>query len=135
MDLLYIKDPLKEILDDYNYRVEVKQSILYLDEDSAKEKMRHITARTSQISPLYAIYIYEFPINRDVSNEQFQRVWVYDRMGALIDRSYATEVIEDVDHTSSKFREREFQSIRFKPGEIVEVYDRKLNVMVRGIVA
>ncbi|MDE7420960.1 MAG: hypothetical protein K2N35_12205 [Muribaculaceae bacterium] len=86
-------------------------------------KVKILGAEKSHLTPIFAIFLYELPINKDVSNNQFQMVWSYDRLGNMIDHSYSTEVIEDIDHSSAKYRGREKESIRFKPGEIVEIYE------------
>lgn len=135
LEVLTVKNPLTEIFEKSKFDVEIRQRIFYLDKEAAVMKVKMLGAEKSHLTPIFAIYLYELPINKDVSNNQFQRVWSYDRFGNMIDHSYSTEVIEDIDHSSAKYRGREKDSIRFKPGEIVEIYDRENEAIVRGIVA
>ena len=86
------------------------------------------------IEQLYALYIYELPINCDISCDQYQRLWVYDRTGNLNAQSVCAAMIKELDHTSARFRGRYAESIRFKPGDIVEVYDRDKKQVRLGVV-
>lgn len=135
VDVLSVKDPLKEIFEENHFKVDISPRFLYLDKEAAEMKVKQIGISNSYNTRIYAIYMYELPINKDVSSNQFQRVWSYDRFGSLVSRSYATEVIDDIDHPSAKYRGRDKEAIRFKPGDIVEVYDREHGVITRGIVA
>ena len=135
VDVLSVEDPLKEIFEKTNFKVEVSQRFFYLDKEAAVMKVKQIGTSHSYNTRIYAMYIYELPINKDVANDQFQRVWSYDRFGCLISHSYATEVIDDIEHPSAKYRGRDKEAIRFKPGEIVEVYDREREIVASGIVA
>ncbi|MDE7441532.1 MAG: hypothetical protein K2M69_05135 [Muribaculaceae bacterium] len=134
VDVVSVKDPLKEIFEKKHFRVEIAQRFLYLDKEAAEMKVTQIGTSNSYNTRIYAMYIYELPINKDVSSDQFQRVWSYDRFGRPVSHSYATEVIDDIEHPSAKYRGRDKEAIRFKPGDIVEVYDRTHEVIVRGIV-
>ena len=134
VDVLSIEDPLKEIFEKNHFSVEIDQRFFYLDKEAAEIKVKQIGIFNSYNIHIYAIYMYELPINKDVSSDQFQRVWSYDRFGSLISHSYATEVIDDIVHPSAKYRGRDKEAIRFKPGDIVEVYDRQHEEIVRGIV-
>lgn len=135
MDVLSIKEPLKDIFEENHFKVVVSHSFFYKDKETAEMEVKRIGASNTYNTPIFVVYIYELPVNRDVANDQFQRVWSYDRFGCLISSSYATEVIDDIDHQSAKYRGRNKESIRFKPGEIVEVYYRKHEVIARGVVA
>lgn len=135
LEVLTVEKPLKEIFEASRFHVEVSQRFFYLDKEAAEMNVKMLGAENSHLTPIFAIYLYEKPINKNVSNDQFQMVWSYDRFGNLIDHSYATEVMEDIDHPSAKFRGREKESIRFKPGEIVEIYHREYKMIIRGIVA
>ena len=134
VDVLSVEDPLKEIFEKNYFSVEIAVRYFYLDKEAAEMKVKQIGTLNSHTTRIYAMYIYELPINKDVSYDQFQRVWSYDRFGCLVSHSYATEVIDDIEHPSAKYRGRDKEAIRFKPGDIVEVYDRKHEVIVRGIV-
>ena len=134
MDVLSVEDPLKEIFEKTHFSVEIDQRFFYLDKVAAEMKVKQIGTSNSYNTRIYAMYIYGLPINKDVSSDQFQRVWSYDRFGSLVSRSCATEVIDDIEHPSAKYRGRDKEAIRFKPGDIVAVYDRKHEEIARGIV-
>lgn len=135
VDVLSVKDPLKDIFEENHFKAMVSQRFLYLNKEAAEMKVKQIGSANSHNTSIFAIYLYELPRNKDVANDQFQRVWSYDRFGCLICLSYATEVIDDIDHPSAKYKGRGKESIEFEPGEIVEVYDRKNGVIARGMVA
>ena len=134
VDVLSVEDPLKEIFENHYFRVEIDQRFFYLNTEAAEMKVKQIGTSNFYNTRIYAIYIYELPIHKDVSSDQFQRVWSYDRFGCLVSHSYATEVIDDIEHPSAIYRGRDKEAIRFKPGDIVEVYDRQHEEIVRGIV-
>ena len=134
VDVLSVKDPLKEIFEKKYFSVEIAQRFFYLDKEAAESKVTQIGTSNSYNTRIYAMFIYELPINKDVSSDQFQRIWSYDRFGSLVSHSYATEVIDDIEHPSAKYRGRDKEAIRFKPGDIVEVCNREHEVITRGIV-
>ena len=135
VDVLSVKDPLKEIFEKKYFSVEIAQRFFYLDKEAAESKVTQIGTSNSYNTRIYAMFIYELPINKDVSSDQFQRIWSSDRFGSLVSHSYATEVIDDIEHPSAKYRGRDKEAIRFKPGEIVKVYDREHEIVASGIVA
>ncbi len=110
--------------------VRCNQSFVFFDLSSAQCKLKQIISDEELKDTLYAVYIYQLPINKDISYDLYQRLWVYDRSGKLNGQSCCTSIIEDLDHTSAKFRGHEAESIRFNPCNIVEVYDRE-NGLVR----
>ena len=134
VDVLSVKDPLKKIFEKKHFNVEIAVRFFYLDKEAAEMKVKQIGILNSNTTSIYAMYIYELPINKDVSSDQFQRVWSYDRFGSLVSQSYATEVIDDIEHPSAKYRGRDKEAIRFRLGEIVELYNREYGVIARGIV-
>ena len=79
VDVLSIEDPLKEIFEKNHFSVEIDQRFFYLDKEAAEIKVKQIGIFNSYNTDIYAIYMYELPINKDVSSDQFQRVWSYDR--------------------------------------------------------
>ena len=131
---LCLKEPYKEALKCDQFWLTINRRLLYTDKNQAEEKMRQLITKQETNSPLYAVYIYELPTDKDISPEQFQRVWVYDRHGNLNGQSFATEIVDDINHPSAKFRGRESRSIRFKPGDIVEVYNTEYHYCKHGIV-
>lgn len=96
---------------------------------SAQCKLKQIIEDEELKDKLYAVYIYQLPFGKDISNDLYQRLWVYDRFGNLNGQSRCTEIIEDLSHQSAKFRGHEVDSIRFAQGDIVEVYDRENGIV------
>lgn len=125
----YIKS--LEDRDAYETQCEVRrtQSFVYTDFNSAQCKLKQIIEDEELKDKLYAVYIYQLPIGKNVSNDLYQRLWVYDRLGNLNGQSRCTTMLEDLDHPTSKFRGHETVSIHFNPGDIVEVYDREFGVV------
>ena len=111
------------------FEVRRTQSFVYTDLNSAQCKLKQIIGEEELIDTLYAVYIYQLPIGKDISNDLYQRLWVYDRLGNPTVQSRCTTILEDLDHPSSKFRGYEAYSIRFKPGDIVEIYDRENGIV------
>ena len=109
--------------------VRCTQSFVYTDLNSAQCKLKQIIGDEELIDTLYAVYIYQLPIGKDISNDLYQRLWVYDRLGNPNGQSRCTTILEDLNHPSSKFRGHEAYSIRLKPGAIVEVYDRESGIV------
>ena len=111
------------------FEVRRTQSFVYTDFNSAQCKLKQIIGDEELIDTLYAVYIYQLPIGKDISNDLYQHLWVYDRFGGVSGLSQCTTILEDLDHPSAKFRGHEAYSIRLKPGAIVEVYDRESGIV------
>ncbi|MBD5324274.1 MAG: hypothetical protein HDS02_05490 [Bacteroides sp.] len=109
--------------------VRCTQSFVYTDLNSAQCKLKQIIEEEELKDMLYAVYIYQLPIGKDISGNLYQRLWVYNHKGQMNGQSHCTTILEDLDHPSAKFRGHEIASIRFNPGDIVEVYDRELGVV------
>lgn len=136
IDAVCIEVPVKEIIEQDSFKLRLEKRLFYNDKGAAEESIRRLSEYQTLNSKLYAVYLYEIPLEKDTSNNQYQKVWVYDRLGNLIDQSYSTEIIDDLEHPSAKFRGRERSIIKFKPGDIVEVCLRSFNSIHinRGIV-
>lgn len=117
--------------DAYETRFEVRctQSFVYTDLNSAQCKLKQIVEEEELKDKLYSVYIYQLPIGKDISNDLYQCLWAYDRLGNLNGLSHCTTILEDLNHSSAKFRGHEAYSIRLKPGAIVEVYDRESGIV------
>ena len=83
---------------------------------------------------LFAIYIYELPFYKKIQNNNYRRLWVYNNKGCLISQSVCSSLIEDFSTTCTKFMGRLPEQIAFKPGEIVEFFDRNLSKIYLGLV-
>lgn len=125
----HIKSSKEREPDWTQFEVRRTQSFVYTDFNSAQCKLKQIIGDEELIDMLYAVYIYQLPIGKDISNDLYQRLWVYDCLGNLNGQSRCTTILEDLDHPSAKFRGHVSYSIRFNPGDIVEVYDRENNIV------
>lgn len=112
-------------IDESQYEVRISHAFIYLDLESCHVKLKQIVTDISLKDTLFALYVYQLPLGKDISPNLHQRLWVYDRFGNLNSQSRCTAMIEDIDHPSAKFRGHTPDSIRFSPGDIVEVYDRE----------
>lgn len=124
----------KDASDVMEYAVRLCDSVMYADWDTVERVLPGFIHNEFFNKGLYAIYIYQLPINIDVSYNQYQRLWVYDREGNLSAHSICSALIEDLDTSSAKFRGRDAESIHFNVGDIVEVYDRDEGKVRLGVV-
>lgn len=84
--------------------------------EEAKQHLHHLHNEMDRIEfEKYCAYIYQIPIN---INSPYDRVWLYDHNGNLIDQSYCPLYIND-EHFA--FRGRPENAIRFRRGDIVEL--------------
>ena len=125
----HIKSSKEREPDWTQFEVRCTKSFVYTDLNSAQCKLKQIIEDEELKDKLYAVYIYQLPIGKDISNDLYQRLWVYDRLGNLNGLSHCTTILEDLNHPSAKFRGHEAYSIRLKPGDIVEVYDRESDIV------
>lgn len=84
--------------------------------------------------PLYCIRIYELPFGKDVVNDLCKREWVFDSELNLVNQSACSSLLEDLDKPEGHFWGRTKESIRFRPGDIVEVHDRENGVVRLAVV-
>lgn len=129
----YIKQQ-KDARDVTEFEVRLCRSFMYDDWQLIQRLLQRFINRGYFNSQLYALYVYQLPIHKDVPFGLYQRLWVYDSLGNLNAQTMCTSLIEEIDHTSAKFRGYEAGSIRFRPGDIVEVYDRDKNQVSLGVV-
>lgn len=134
VDMHRYTNRLKDAKDVTEFEVKLCQSIMYADWRRVRFMLPRFIHKEYLNEQLYALYIYELPINCDISCDQYQRLWVYDRTGNLNAQSVCAAMIKELDHTSARFRGRYAESIRFKPGDIVEVYDRDKKQVRLGVV-
>lgn len=74
--------------------------------------------RMRNVFEIYCAYIYQIPINENAIYFPYDRAWLYDHKGNLIDQSYCPLYINE-EHFP--FRGRPEYAIRFKRGDIVEL--------------
>lgn len=129
----YVK-PFKNAKDVTCFEVKLCQSFMYTDIESVRKRIPYYIHSERYNKQLYTVYIYELPLNCDVSDGQYQRLWVYGRNGILIAQSMCSTLLESLDCQYAKFRGHDSKGIRFNPGDIVEVYDRENNQVRLGVV-
>lgn len=116
------------------FEVQREQSFLYPSLEAAHIFIRRFITLLSMNRQLYALYLYELPYNVDISNDLYIRLWVYDRTGKIVSQSCCSNLIEDMDAPYAKFRGRDKDSIKFKRGDIVEVYNRESKEVIQAVV-
>ena len=119
--------------DSYPTKFEVvrTQSFIYPDFDTVQFMLRRFVGKEYMNQLLYALYVYELPYNADISDNQYRRLWVYDRHGRLVSQSACSTVIEDLNTPFAKFIGRDDA---FSPGDVVEVHDRDNGMVTIGVV-
>lgn len=115
------------------YKVCKAQSILMPTFEDAK-RLIHSEEISKDYRPIYCIHIYELPFGKDVISDLCKREWVFDRKGNLLEQSVCSSLMEDLDKPEGHFWGRPKNSIRFKPGDIVEVHDKENGVVRLGVV-
>ena len=118
------------------FEVQKEQSFLYPSLEAAQIWIRRFVTLESMNEQLYAIYLYELPYNADISYDLYSRLWVYGRDGKIVSQSYCSNLLEDLDLNNScaKFRGRDKDSIKFKRGDIVEVYNRESKEVIQAVI-
>lgn len=77
---------------------------------------------------IYCFHVKEYPVDEfdPMGCCNYGVAWrLYDSMGQLIDHSWCSSLERDFDTDFGRFRGRPDESIRFKAGDIVEVYDAR----------
>lgn len=79
---------------------------------------------------IYCFHVKEYPVDtRDTMGcNNYGVSWrLYDSAGKLMDHTWCSSMERDFDTELGKFRGRPDDSIRFKSGDIVEIYDERNN--------
>ena len=129
VDVHCYAEPVKKRCDETEFVVRLNQSFIYPDVLRAANKLHQVVTDAKLKDKIYAVYIYELPIGKDISGNLYQRLWVYNHKGQMNGQSRCTTILEDLDNPSAKFRGHEAFSIRLEPGDIVEVYDRENGIV------
>lgn len=131
----YIHEKSDENEQEYypEYKVCKTQSFLMPTFEDAK-RLIHSEEISKDYRPIYCIYIYELPFGKDVISDLCKREWVFDGEGKLLEQSVCSSLMEDLDKPEGHFWGRPKDSIRFKPGDIVEVHDKENGVVRLAIV-
>ena len=131
VDLHYI---MEQGENDLEFSVSKRHSFLHPDMKTVEFMMKRFVGKEMFNKDLFAIYVYELPFNKDVENNLYQRLWVYDNRGKIISQSVCSALVEDIDQSCAKFRGRSPRQIFFQPGDIVEIYDHDHKKVYPGIV-
>ena len=116
------------------YKVCKAQSFLMPTFEDAKRLIHSEEIFNDDYRPIYCIHIYELPFGKDVISDLCKREWVFDCKGNLLEQSVCSSLMEYLDKPEGHFRGRPKDSIRFKPGDIVEVHDKGNGVVSLAIV-
>lgn len=116
------------------YKVCKAQSFLMPTFEDAKRLIHSEEISKDDYRPIYCIHIYELPFGKDVISDLCKREWVFDCKGNLLEQSVCSSMMEDLDKPEGHFWGRPKDSIRFKPGDIVEVHDKGNGVVRLGVV-
>lgn len=116
------------------YKVCKAQSFLMPTFEDAKRLIHSEEIFNDDYRPIYCIHIYELPFGKDVISDLCKCEWVFDCKGNLLEQSVCSSLMEDLDKPEGHFRGRPKDSIRFKPGDIVEVHDKENGVVRLAIV-
>ena len=134
IDYIHEKSDENELEYYPEYKVCKAQSFLMPTFEDAKLLIHSEEISKDDYRPIYCIHIYEFPFGKDVISDLCKREWVFDCKGNLLEQSVCSSLMEDLDKPEGHFRGRQKDSIRFKPGEIVEVHDKENGVVRLAIV-
>ena len=131
VDLHYIVEPSKN---DLEFSVSKRHSFLYPDFKTVEFMLKRFVGKEMFNKELFAMYVYELPFNKDIENNLYQRLWVYNNRGKIISQSVCSALVEDIDQSCAKFRGRSPRQIFFQPGDIIEIYDHDHKTVQPGIV-
>lgn len=101
----------------------VRKAVSHITQENEAAENRYDTYRRD----IYCFHIKEHPL------DVFDEVWcynygiswrLYDSEGKLMDHTWCSSMHRDFDTDYGRFRGRSEDSIRFKAGDIVEVYDQ-----------
>lgn len=122
LDLYYIGNKGSS---ETEFSVSKRRSFLYPDFKAVEFMLKRFVTKEMFNKNLYAIYVFELPFNKDIENDLYRKLWVYDNTGQLISQSVCSALIEDLNISCSKFRCRSAEQISYHPGDIVEIYNHK----------
>lgn len=131
LDLHYIEN---KGTSETEFSVSKRRSYLYPDLKAVGFMLNRFITKEIFNKSLYAVYVYELPFNKDIENDLYRKLWVYDKLGNLISQSVCSALVEDLDSHHAKFRGRSSEQIAFEPGDIVEIYNHKKEKVERAIV-
>lgn len=129
-DIFRIIEP--EIEGNYypEFSVRKRESFMFPSLEESMEFIKSGEIAKYDEEPIYCIHVYELPVGKDIVYTCCKREWVFDGEGNLMEKSVCSSLTEDLDSPEGHFYGRAKDSIRFKPGDIVEVHDME-NMEVR----
>lgn len=132
----YIHEKSDENEQEYypEYKVCKAQSLLMPTFEDAKRLIHSEEISKGDYRPIFCIRIYELPFGKDVISDLCKREWVFDCKGNLLEQSVCSSLMEDLDKPEGHFWGRPKDSIKFNPGDIVEVHDKENGVVRLGVV-
>ena len=116
------------------YRVCKSQSFVLPTFEDAMRFIKDDCMLSDDYRQVYCIHISELPFGKDVASNLCKREWVFDGECNLVNQSACSSLLEDLDKPEGHFWGRPKESIRFKPGDIVEVHDREKGVVRLAVV-
>ena len=116
------------------YKVCKAQSFLMPNFEDAERLIHSEEISKDDYRPIYCIHIYELPFGKDVISDLCKREWVFNCKGNLLEQSVCSSLMEDLDKPEGHFWGRPKDSIKFNPGDIVEVHDKENGVVRLAIV-
>ena len=100
------------------YQVCKSESFILPTFEDARHFIQSGRISNDDYRPIYCIHVYELPFGKDV----------------IFDQSACSSLLEDLDKPEGHFWGRPKESIRFKPGDIVEVHDREKDSVCLAVV-
>ncbi len=134
IDYIHEKSDENELEYYPEYKVCKAQSFLMPTFEDAKRLIHPEEISKGDYRPIYCIHVYELPFGKDVISDLCKREWVFDCKGNLLEQSVCSTLMEDLDKPEGHFWGRPKNSIRFKPGDIVEVHDKENGVVRLAVV-
>lgn len=116
------------------YRVRKAQSFIMPTFEDAGAFINSDQLSMDDDRPIYCIRVYELPFGKDVISDLCRREWVFDSECNLVNQSACSSLLEDLNNPEGHFWGRPEESIRFKPGDIVEVHDRENGIVKLAVI-
>lgn len=94
-------------------------------------------AQQDEANKICCFHVKEYPLDThdEIGYSNYGTSWrLYDQNGNLIDHTWCSSMERDFDTEYGKFRGRPPESIRFKAGDVVEIYDER-NSCIRLAIA
>ena len=107
------------------YKVNKSESYIFPTFDDAIRFINSEIVSSDNNNQIFCIGVHELPFGKNVISDCCKREWVFDCEGNILEQSVCSSLMEDLDKPEGNFWGRPKNSIRFKLGEIVEVFDKE----------